>query len=93
MTKRKVIFSKISEEKLESLLNYLELEWSITVKKRFITKLNNCFKQIDNFPNSNQYSETLKMNKCKVSKQTSFFYTVTEKEIFVSFFIDNRMNN
>ena len=91
--KRQIIFSKISKEKLELTLKYLEVEWSISTKKKFIKKLDKCFKQIDSFPDSNKFSKSLRLYKCKLTKQTSFYYRYTEKHIYVSYFIDSRMNN
>lgn len=93
MINREVVFSKIAQERLEALLNYLETEWSLLVKKKFIIKLDECFNQINVFPNSNQYSKTLNLNRCKVTKHTTFYYSFTDDEIYVSFFIDSRMKN
>jgi hypothetical protein len=36
---RKIILSKRASKKLEKLLEYLELEWSLKVKNDFIKKL------------------------------------------------------
>jgi plasmid stabilization system protein ParE len=93
MIKREIIFSKVAKDKLESTLQFLETEWSVSTKRKFVKKLDGCFKQIDTFPNSFMYSATLKLNKCKVTKHTAFYYRCTENEISVYYFIDNRMNN
>ncbi len=37
---RKIKLSKRASKKLEKLLEYLELEWSLKVKEDFIKKLN-----------------------------------------------------
>jgi len=85
--KRKVIFSKIAEQKLESLLKYLEVEWSQSSKKKFLKKLTKSLEQIDTFPESNRRSKSLKLYRCKVTKQTSFYYTFNQKEIHVSYLL------
>ena len=55
---REILFSKRASNKLEKLLEYLELEWSVKVKKTFIGKLDNAFAQISKYPDSAPKSDS-----------------------------------
>ncbi len=66
---RKIIFSPRSKFQLEQLLEYLETKFSISTKKKFISKLDKIIEIIkknpDTFPCSNK-NKTLR--KCVISK-------------------------
>ncbi|MBI9037123.1 MAG: type II toxin-antitoxin system RelE/ParE family toxin [Bacteroidales bacterium] len=72
---RKLILSKRASKKLDKLLNYLEEEWSLKVKKEFISKLEKSLKQIQKYPESCQKTDSVKeLHMLVVTKQTSVFY-------------------
>ena len=90
---RKIILSKRASRKLEKLLEYLEEEWSLKVKKEFIKKLDKSFKQIQKYPESCQKSDLVKgLHMLVVTKQTSVFYRYDTKSIKVVTIFDNRMD-
>lgn len=90
---RKVILSKRASNQLEKLLEYLESEWSITVKKNFIIKLNKAINQIQKFPESSQRSEIEKgLHRLTVTEQTTLYYRFDSKTIQIITFFDNRMD-
>ena len=90
---RSIILSKIAAKKLESLLEYLEVEWSEKVKSNFIEKLDKSLKQISKYPLSCEKSQLKpELHRCIVSKQTTIYYKFDTKRIFVVTVFDNRMN-
>jgi len=90
---RKIILSKRAAKRLEKLLDYLELEWSIKVKNDFIKKLDKSLNQIQKFPESCQQTTFVKgLHKLIVTKQTSLFYRFDSKTITIVTLFDNRMN-
>ena len=90
---KKVVFSKRARRKLEKLLVYLESEWSLKVKNEFIEKLDRCVLQISQHPESCPVSgEFPGLYKCVVTKQTTLYYRIEEKEIQVITFFDNRQD-
>ena len=79
---RKVIFSPPALKRLFTLLEYLELNWSIKVRNEFEEKLNSCIKTLAQMPESAPKSEFRKNHhKCVVTKQTTIFYRFNSKKI------------
>jgi plasmid stabilization system protein ParE len=90
---RKVILSKRATNRLKKLLEYLESEWSLKVKKEFISKLDKSLKQIQKYPNSCQQTDFVKgLHMVVVTKQTTVFYRYDSKSINIVTIFDNRMN-
>ncbi|MEX0981404.1 MAG: type II toxin-antitoxin system RelE/ParE family toxin [Bacteroidales bacterium] len=90
---RKIILSKRAATKLENLLEYLETEWSIKVKKDFIKKLDRSFDLIKEFPESTEESNLKKgLRKCVISKQTTAYFQFDSETIKIVTIFDNRMN-
>ncbi|MHC1705009.1 MAG: type II toxin-antitoxin system RelE/ParE family toxin [Tenuifilaceae bacterium] len=91
--KREIRLSKRAMRKLDSLLVYLEEEWSTKVKHEFVLKLDKSLKQIQKLPDSFPESEKIRgLRKCVVTKQTTFFYKYSETNIDVVTIFDNRQN-
>ncbi len=90
---RKIILSKRASNRLEELLEYLELEWSLKVKNDFIKKLDKSLSQIQKFPNSCPKSDIVTgLHVFVVTKQTSLYYRYDEQTITILTLFDNRMN-
>lgn len=90
---RKIVLSKRAANRLEKLLEYLELEWSLKVKNDFIKKLDKSLKQIQRFPESCQQTGFVTgLHMLVVTKQTSLFYRFDPKTITIVTLFDNRMN-
>lgn len=90
---RKIILSKKASKRLENLLEYLELEWSLKVKNDYIRKLDRSFKQIQKFPESCPQTSFVKgLHRHVITKQTSIFYRFDSKTITIITLFDNRMN-
>lgn len=91
--KREIRLSKRAMRKLDSLLDYLEEEWSAKVKHEFVLKLDKSLKQIQKLPDSFPESEKISgLRKCVVTKQTTVFYKYSETTIDVVTIFDNRRN-
>jgi len=91
--KREIRLSKRAMKKLDSLLGYLEEEWSSKVKHEFVLKLDKSLKQIQKQPDSFPESEKIKgLRKCVVTKQTTVFYKYSKTSIDVVTIFDNRQN-
>ena len=89
----KVYFSKTAAHKLENLLEYLEVEWSLKVKSKFIKKLDNAISTISTFPEVFPQSSIKKgYRKCVITKQTSIYYRIKNNEVEISTLFDNRQN-
>lgn len=67
--KRIIKLSKRTKNKLEKLLEYLEINWSIKVKKEFVNKLDHSLSLIQQNPYSFQKSNMISgLHKCVVTK-------------------------
>jgi plasmid stabilization system protein ParE len=90
---RQIKLSKRASQKLEKLLEYLELEWSLKVKNDFIKKLDKSLKRIQKFPESCQQSVFIMgLHMLVITKQTSLFYRFDSKTITIVTLFDNRMD-
>jgi len=91
--KREIKLSKRTMRKLDSLLVYLEEEWSTNAKHEFVLKLDKSLKQIQKLPDSFPESEKIRgLRKCVLTKQTTVFYKYSETTIDVITIFDNRQN-
>jgi len=91
--KREIRLSNRAIKKLESILVYLEEEWSAKVKHDFIQKLDKSLKQIQKHPYSFPESEKIQgLRKCIVTRQTTVFYKYSNTTIDVVIIFDNRQN-
>jgi len=70
----KVFLSELAETKLIELLDYIQDEWGVLVKKKFLEIFISKKDQISQQPLSCPESSEFKgLFKCVVSKQTTFF--------------------
>lgn len=80
----KVELSKLAAYKTEKLLQYLEEEWSLSAKERFLEKLSSKLSILrsnpEGFPKSAIRPELRRM---VVTRQTSILYTVKRETVFV----------
>ena len=90
---RKVKLSKRAAKKLERLLEYLEIKWSIKVKNDFIKKLDKSLNLIQENPDYFQKSIQIKgLHRCVITKQTTIYYRYDDKFIYVVTLFDNRQD-
>jgi len=90
---RTIKISKRARNKLEKLLEYLETNWSLKVKKEFIKKLDHSISLIQLNPDSFQKSFLIQgLHKCVVTKQTTVYFRFDKKNIYIVTIFDNRQN-
>lgn len=88
-----IFLSPLAERKIQLQLDYLEAEWSKSVKDDYLSLLVKKFELISNHPEScHKLKEFPSVHKCVVAKHTSFFYRIKNKEIEIITLIDNRQN-
>lgn len=91
--KRQIKLSKRTKNKLEKLLEYLEINWSEKVKKEFVKKLDHSLSLIQQNPDSFQKSNIIRgLYKCVITKQTTIYYRYNNKNIYIVTLFDNRQN-
>jgi len=91
--KRDVRLSKRAEKRLESLLVYLEKEWSAKVKHEFIQKLDKSLVQIQKYPDSFPVSGKISgLRKCLITRQTTMFYKYSDTTVDVVIVFDDRQS-
>jgi plasmid stabilization system protein ParE len=89
----KVYLSPLAEFKLELLYQYLEVEWSVRIKRDFQQKLFTSFKRISQFPKSCPESSSYPgIFKCTFTKHNSYTYRVLHQEIEIITVFDNRQD-
>ncbi len=91
----KVFLSEIAEIKLLRLCEYLVEHWNIKTKTTFLSKLDEKIAQISHLPMSCPHStEFPNLYKCVVTKQTTFYYRISddESEIEIIAIFDTRRN-
>lgn len=90
---RKIVFSPHSKLQLDSLLDYLEIRFSVSTKKKFVLKLDKVIviiqKDPDTFSKLNSYTA---IRKCVISKQTTLYYRYNNREIRLLSLFDSRQN-
>ena len=90
---RKIKLSRQAEKKLDKLLDYLETEWSVKVKKDFIKKLDKSLDKIKQYPESFSQTDFVKgLHKCVVTKQTTIYYKYNDTETYIVTLFDNRQD-
>lgn len=91
--KRKIVLTKTAEKRLNDLLEYLENDWSATVKLRFISKLEQRLEIVKDKPEAFPVSTVKKgLYKCVITRQTTVYYTYNEIKIYILTVFDNRQD-
>lgn len=85
--------SDLASKKLDTLLDYLEEEWSLSVANNFEDIFGEKLSHVLNYPESCIRSKRFfNLYLCVVTKQTSFLYRINNNEIEVITVFDNRSN-
>jgi len=93
MPSYKVIISKRAERNLDQLVNFLESNWSIRIRDKFLATLKEKVNQITKMPLMYQTSTKSKtIRRCVVTKQTTLFYQIKKDEIEIITIQDNRQD-
>jgi plasmid stabilization system protein ParE len=94
VNKYKIYLSVLAEIKLQSILDYIEIEWSKKIRDDFLELFIDLTVQISSFPYScPKYDEMSGIHKAVVNKNISFHYIIrNEEEIEIINVFDNRQN-
>jgi plasmid stabilization system protein ParE len=91
--KREIVITKTAEKRLNDLLEYLEQAWSIKVKLKFISKLEQRLEIVQDKPEAFPSSKVKTgLHKCVITRQTTIYYTFDEQKIYVLTIFDNRQD-
>jgi len=89
----KLFWSKESISNLESILSYLESEWTDKEIASFKRKLSKQLELIEKNPRLFPISDVQsRLRKAVLSKQTTIFYELMEYEIHIAYLFSNRMD-
>ena len=89
----KLFWSKESISNLESILSYLESEWTDKEIVSFKRKLSKQLELIEKNPRLFPVSDVQpRLRKAVLSKQTTIFYELKEYEIHIAYLFSNRMD-
>ena len=90
----RIIWSTEAEETFDSIIEYLENNWSEKSTRRFIHKSQDIFSQIIHNPYMFKASNFQEIRKAVITKHISLFYFVNKPEGIIELysFWDNRQN-
>lgn len=89
----KVKLTSLASYKLELILDYLESEWSVSSRRKFLGNLNKKLTQISQNPKIYLASQIRPdVRKMIITKQNSAYYYIGKNEIVVITIFDNRQN-
>ena len=89
----KVTISERAEQNLDNIARYLETEWSVRVRDKFLEVLKKKIDQISRTPHMYEASSKKKtVRRCVLSKQTSLYYRAKKEEIEIVTIQDTRQN-
>ena len=89
----KLFWSKESLSNLDSILSYLESEWTEKELTSFKQKLSKQLELLQKNPKLFPISEIQpRLRKAVLSKQTTIFYEIREFEIHIAYLFSNRMD-
>ncbi len=88
-----IIWSPASEEDLNKILEYLELQWSKRIVSRFINKVDDSIGLIIDNPTVFPFiNKDLGVRKCVITKQNTLFYREKENSIEIIRVFDTRQD-
>ncbi len=91
---REVVITDTAKEDIETIADFLQINYSSRVKMDFLVKLTEQLLLIEKMPFMYQASDSNPLvRRCVVHKNASFFYKVTDDYIFILSITDNRSEN
>lgn len=88
-----VYFTPIAQERLDSIVDYLDQIWGYQIREEFLSELDRCITLIsedpDLFPLLDGFAD---VRRCVLSFYNTLFYRVKDNQIQVLTVWDNRMN-
>jgi plasmid stabilization system protein ParE len=90
---KRILWSLLSQQDLDSILNYLKMNWDIKVVERFIVITEDVLQQIADHPK--QYpviNKQKKVRKCVLTKHNTLYYRESKDCIDILRIYDNRQD-
>ncbi len=88
-----IIWSEEADFNLDSILKYLQSNWTEKELKNFAGKLDEQLSLISEFPLQYKQSQRLQgTRECVITKHNSLFYIVAKTSIYILSIWDNRQN-
>lgn len=89
----KIIWNKRAKVNFEKILEYLELSFGQQTAKTFARRSYNIIEQLSDYPELGSLEiKDKKVRGILITKHNRLFYRITEKEIILLNFFDNRQN-
>lgn len=90
---RDIVLSKRAAQKLDKLLEYLESEWSESIKNNYIERFDQIVNQLRTLPEIGQKTELVKgLHRLVITKQTTIYYRYDNNQIKIATIFDTRMD-
>ena len=90
---RIIAFSVNANKKLQNLIDYLETEFPLKTKEKFILNFDKIIYLIQNSPETFPKSTiNSSLRRCVLSKQTTIYYKFNSKQIRILSIFDTRQN-
>ena len=90
---KEIIWSKIAEDDLINVTNYLIIKWSKRIADDFIDLLEEFTDQISSNPKSYpMINKKKRVHKCVVTKHNSLYYHEVDNKVEIIRLFDNRQN-
>ena len=88
-----IVWSKKADEKFDEIIEYLTTKWGDKTTKQFVKKVYNFLEVLSEFPEIGTVENKEKgIRGFPVVKQINLFYKITENNIILLDFFDNRQN-
>ena len=88
----KIIWSEESLDNLDSIVDYLDKNWTNKEIFSFFYGVNRLIRIIKDKPFTFPYSNNLKIRRAVLSKKITLYYTVLEESVVIISLFDTRQN-
>lgn len=93
MNQYNLIISSRAEERIDSVVDFLLIEWGVQAQQKFLAELRHCFKIIEINPCAFPYmSDSTIVRQCLVNSLSKLYYSIQGEDIIILSLEDVRMN-
>lgn len=93
MSQYNLIISPRAEERIDSVIDFLLIEWGFQSQQKFIAELKHCFKIIEINPFTFPYiQDNMIVRQCLVTPLSKLYYSVQGDDIIILSLEDARIN-
>lgn len=90
---RKLVLTNRAKFNIKSLLEYLELSWSVKVREKQADNLLKTMRMLQGNPEMFPKSDhNLKIRKCVISKQSILYYSFNQNSVVIISLFDTRQD-